>query len=96
MTGAQYGNYYFEDLWSYNIFSRMAPGNKKGLSLDEKRKKMMEIFYESKDVFLLKDLEKIAPKLKGITAMSVKDVVTSLVDDGMVDNFLHLAFKEEE
>merc|ERR1711874_121395 len=32
-----------------------------------------------------KDLEKLAPKLKGITSMSVKDVVTSLVDDGMVD-----------
>ena len=43
----------------------MAPGNKKGLSLEEKRKKMMEIFYESKDVYLLKDLEKVAPKLKG-------------------------------
>ena len=42
----------------------MAP-NKKGLSLEEKRKKMMELFYESKDVFLLKDLEKLAPKLKG-------------------------------
>ena len=40
----------------------MAPGNKKGLSLEEKRMKMMEIFYETKDVFLLKDLEKIAPK----------------------------------
>jgi hypothetical protein len=62
----------------------MAPG-KKGLSLEEKRKKMMEIFYETKDVFLLKDLEKIAPKMKGITSMSVKDVVTSLVDDGLVD-----------
>ena len=34
---------------------------------------------------LFLDLEKIAPKLKGITSMSVKDVVTSLVDDGMVD-----------
>ena len=62
----------------------MAPG-KKGLSLEEKRKKMMEIFYETKDVFLLKDLEKIAPKMKGITSMSVKDVVTSLVDDGLDD-----------
>ena len=28
---------------------------------------------------------KIAPKMKGITSMSVKDVVTSLVDDGLVD-----------
>nr|XP_054340809.1 meiotic nuclear division protein 1 homolog isoform X2 [Pongo pygmaeus] len=38
-----------------------------------------------KDVFQLKDLEKIAPKEKGITAMSVKEVLQSLVDDGMVD-----------
>ena len=78
---------------------------KKGLSLEEKRQKMMEIFYESKDVFLLKDIEKIAPKskganryyvevdllliytlLSGITSMSVKDVLTSLVDDGLVDS----------
>merc|ERR1719209_167748 len=47
---------------------------------------MMEIFYETKDVYLLKDLEKIAPKSKGITPMSVKDVVMSLVDDGLVDS----------
>merc|ERR1719411_1857010 len=47
---------------------------------------MIEIFYESKDVFLLKDLEKVAPKMKGITSMSVKEVVTSLVDDGMVES----------
>ena len=76
-------------LWKWFVklpLSRMAPGNKKGLSLEEKRKKMMEIFYETKDVFLLKDLEKIAPKSKGITPMSVKDVVTSLVDDGLVDS----------
>ena len=63
----------------------MAP-NKKGLSLEDKRKRMMEIFYETKDVFLLKDIEKIAPKTKGITSMSVKDVLTSLVDDGLVDS----------
>jgi len=30
---------------------------KKGLSLEEKRKKMMEIFFESKDVYLLKGLK---------------------------------------
>ncbi|XP_061440559.1 meiotic nuclear division protein 1 homolog isoform X3 [Rhineura floridana] len=38
-----------------------------------------------KDVFQLKDIEKIAPKEKGITAMSVKEVLQSLVDDSMVD-----------
>ncbi|XP_054460636.1 meiotic nuclear division protein 1 homolog [Anoplopoma fimbria] len=58
---------------------------KKGLSLEEKRTRMMEIFFETKDVFQLKDIEKIAPKTKGITPMSVKDVLQSLVDDSMVD-----------
>ena len=46
---------------------------------------MLEIFYEKKDFFQLKDLEKIAPKEKGIVQGTVKDVVQSLVDDGMVD-----------
>ncbi|KAH0616045.1 hypothetical protein JD844_026836 [Phrynosoma platyrhinos] len=58
---------------------------KRGLSAEEKRTRMMEIFFETKDVFQLKDIEKIAPKEKGITAMSVKEVLQSLVDDGMVD-----------
>lgn len=58
---------------------------KRGLSGEEKRTRMMEIFFETKDVFQLKDLEKLAPKEKGITAMSVKEVLQSLVDDGMVD-----------
>ncbi|KAM8842148.1 meiotic nuclear division protein 1 homolog isoform 1-T1 [Synchiropus picturatus] len=49
---------------------------------------MMEIFHETKDVFQLKDIEKIAPKSKGITPMSVKDVLQSLVDDNMVDTDL--------
>ena len=58
---------------------------KKGLSFEDKRKRMLEIFYESKEFYLLKDLEKIAPKQKGIVAQSVKDVVNSLVDDNLVD-----------
>ena len=58
---------------------------KRGLSLEEKRKGMMEIFYEKKDFFQLKELEKIAPKEKGIVQGTVKDVIQSLVDDGMVD-----------
>ncbi|MEQ2241485.1 Meiotic nuclear division protein 1, partial [Ilyodon furcidens] len=38
-----------------------------------------------KDVFQLKDIEKIAPKSKGIAPMTVKEVLQSLVDDNMVD-----------
>ncbi|KAL3858205.1 hypothetical protein ACJMK2_012807 [Sinanodonta woodiana] len=58
---------------------------KKGLSVDEKRKRMMEFFYEQKDFFQLKELERMCQKEKGITSMSVKEILTSLVDDGMVD-----------
>lgn len=58
---------------------------KKGVSAEEKRIRMLDIFYDKKDVFQLKELEKIAPKEKGIVVQSVKDVVQSLVDDGLVD-----------
>ncbi|XP_061718887.1 meiotic nuclear division protein 1 homolog [Cydia pomonella] len=59
---------------------------KRGLSAEEKRIKMLEIFHNSKDFFQLKELEKIAPKEKGITMQSVKEVVQSLVDDHLVDS----------
>ncbi|KAL1664727.1 Mnd1 family-domain-containing protein [Schizophyllum commune] len=61
----------------------MAP---RGLSAEEKRVKMLEIFHETKDFFQLKELEKIAPKTKGIVSQSVKEVVQSLVDDGLVQS----------
>ncbi|XP_066589032.1 meiotic nuclear division protein 1 homolog [Prorops nasuta] len=57
---------------------------RKGVSLDEKRARMLQIFYEKKEFFQLKDLEKIAPKEKGIVQQSVKDVLMALVDDGLV------------
>lgn len=58
---------------------------RKGVSAEEKRTRMLQLFYEKKDFFQLKELEKIAPKEKGIIAQSVKDVVQCLVDDGLVD-----------
>lgn len=58
---------------------------RKGLSHEEKRQKMMELFYERKDFFQLRELEKLGPKEKGVISQAVKDVVQSLVDDGMVD-----------
>uniref|UniRef100_A0A2K6SWA3 Meiotic nuclear division protein 1 homolog n=1 Tax=Saimiri boliviensis boliviensis TaxID=39432 RepID=A0A2K6SWA3_SAIBB len=58
---------------------------RKGLSAEEKRTCIMEIFFETKDVFQLNGLEKIAPKERGITSLSVKEILQSLVDDGMVD-----------
>ena len=57
---------------------------KRGLSAEEKRERMLELFYEKKDFFLLKELEKIAFKEKGIVSQSVKDVLQSLVDDDLI------------
>ncbi|XP_014290200.1 meiotic nuclear division protein 1 homolog [Halyomorpha halys] len=59
---------------------------KKGLSMEEKKQRMLQLFYEKKDFFQLKELEKLAPKEKGIIVQSVKDVVQTLVDDGLVDS----------
>ncbi|ETN81056.1 Mnd1 family protein [Necator americanus] len=58
---------------------------KKGLSLEEKRAKMLELFYESQDIFQMKELEKIAPKKKGVISQSVKEVTQSLLDDGLIE-----------
>lgn len=59
---------------------------RKGLSLEEKREKMVELLQEAAEFFTLKELEKIAPKRKGIVFQSVKEVLQSLVDDGMVSS----------
>ncbi|KAK0087094.1 hypothetical protein PV325_001763 [Microctonus aethiopoides] len=56
----------------------------KRVSLDEKRARMLQIFYEKKEFFTLKELEKIASKEKGIVVQTVKDVLQALVDDGFV------------
>ncbi|RZC68462.1 hypothetical protein C5167_031739 [Papaver somniferum] len=61
----------------------MVGSKKRGLSLEEKREKMLEIFYDSQDFYLLKELEKLGPK-KGVISQSVKDVIQSLVDDDLV------------
>ncbi|CCM05457.1 uncharacterized protein FIBRA_07677 [Fibroporia radiculosa] len=63
------------------IVIRMAP---RGLSAEDKRVRLLEIFHETKDFFQLKELEKIGPKMKGIVSQSVKEVLQGLVDDGMV------------
>ncbi|RIA86348.1 meiotic nuclear division protein 1 [Glomus cerebriforme] len=58
--------------------------SKKGLSAAEKRKRLEALFHETKEFYQLKELEKIAPKVKGIVSQSVKEVLQSLVDDDLV------------
>mmetsp|Transcript_17881 Transcript_17881/g.53832 ORF Transcript_17881/g.53832 Transcript_17881/m.53832 type:complete len:208 (+) Transcript_17881:116-739(+) len=56
---------------------------KRGLSLEEKRAKLLEVFHETKDVFVLKDIEKLGSK-KGIVSQSIPEVLQSLCDDDLV------------
>ncbi|KAL4254299.1 Meiotic nuclear division protein 1 [Abortiporus biennis] len=61
------------------IYPEMAP---RGLSAEEKRVRLLEIFHETKDFY--QELEKLGPKMKGIVSQTVKEVLQSLVDDGLV------------
>ncbi|KAF7321465.1 Meiotic nuclear division protein 1 [Mycena kentingensis (nom. inval.)] len=56
----------------------------KGLSVEEKRTRLLELFHETRDFYQLKELEKLAPKSKGIVSQSVKEILQGLVDDGLV------------
>ncbi|KAL4447450.1 hypothetical protein ABPG75_004669 [Micractinium tetrahymenae] len=53
------------------------------MSLEDKRQTLLSIFHESKDVFLLKDIEKLGSK-RGVVLQSIKEVVQGLVDDDLV------------
>ncbi|KAI5077324.1 hypothetical protein GOP47_0007148 [Adiantum capillus-veneris] len=56
---------------------------KRGLSLEDKRNQLLQIFHESQDFYLLRELEKLGPR-KGVISQSVKDVLQSLVDDDLL------------
>ena len=46
---------------------------KKGLSLEEKRQRILQIYYEKKEVFNLKEIEKMGAK-RGVVFQAIKDV----------------------
>mmetsp|Transcript_14455 Transcript_14455/g.27776 ORF Transcript_14455/g.27776 Transcript_14455/m.27776 type:complete len:210 (-) Transcript_14455:245-874(-) len=56
---------------------------KKGVSLEDKRERILDVIQKSNTCWLLKDIEKVGPKL-GVISQSVKDVVQSLVDDDLL------------
>lgn len=58
-------------------------GKKRGMSLEDKRATILDIFHSTKEVYLLKDIEKLASK-RGVVLQSVKEVLQSLVDDDLV------------
>ena len=61
----------------------MAP---KKLSYEEKRTRLLQLFYETEDFYNLKELEKLGHKNKGIVSQTVKEILQSLVDDRLVES----------
>jgi hypothetical protein len=57
---------------------------KKGVSAEEKRRRILEIYTDSKSVFNLKEIEKLGAR-KGVVEQTIKDVNQGLVDDGKVN-----------
>ena len=55
------------------------------MSWDEKRKRILDIYYSTQEVYNLKEIEKIGPK-KGVIVQAIKDVNQSLVDDNLVES----------
>ena len=62
----------------------MKAGKKKGLSFEEKRTRILQIYYEKKEPLNLKEIEKYGPK-RGVIPQAVKEVNQSLVDDNLVE-----------
>uniref|UniRef100_A0A1Q3FA87 Meiotic nuclear division protein 1 homolog n=1 Tax=Culex tarsalis TaxID=7177 RepID=A0A1Q3FA87_CULTA len=58
---------------------------KKGMSADEKRSVLLEIFHDTGEFYQLKDLERIAAKEKGLKEQLVKGLLQSLEDEGLVE-----------
>ncbi|RHY64472.1 hypothetical protein DYB30_000514 [Aphanomyces astaci] len=57
---------------------------KKGVSLDEKRERILKIYHDNLEVYNLKEVEKLGSKA-GVVLQTIKDVNQALVDDNLVD-----------
>ena len=56
---------------------------KRGLSLEDKRQVILNLYLSKKEPFNLKEIEHFGSKA-GVVQQTIKDVNQSLVDDGMV------------
>eukprot|EP00211_Chloroparvula_japonica_P008676 CAMPEP_0119155620 /NCGR_PEP_ID=MMETSP1310-20130426/51840_1 /TAXON_ID=464262 /ORGANISM="Genus nov. species nov., Strain RCC2339" /LENGTH=169 /DNA_ID=CAMNT_0007148219 /DNA_START=80 /DNA_END=586 /DNA_ORIENTATION=+ len=59
---------------------------RKGLSMEEKRERMLKFILDSKSLWTVQELEKTLPKKCGIVSQSVKEVLEGLEADGLVCN----------
>ncbi|EEA07383.1 Mnd1 family protein [Cryptosporidium muris RN66] len=57
--------------------------SRRGVSIEEKRTRLLSSLYDKKECFNLKEIEKLGKKC-GIIEQTVKDILQSLVDDSLV------------
>ena len=62
----------------------MAAGKKKGLSFEEKRQRILNIYYKLREPLNLKEIEKLGARA-GVISQAIKEVNQSLVDDNLVE-----------
>ncbi|KAK9370916.1 meiotic nuclear division protein 1 [Lipomyces kononenkoae] len=58
--------------------------SRKGMSAAEKASRLLAFFHDSLSFFAIKDIERQGAKTTGINSMQIKDVLQSLIDDGLV------------
>ncbi|KAK9466518.1 meiotic nuclear division protein 1 [Lipomyces arxii] len=58
--------------------------SRKGISAAEKVSRLLAFFTESESFFAIKDIERQGAKATGINSMQIKDVLQTLLDDGLV------------
>jgi hypothetical protein len=63
----------------------MAIGKRKGLSFEEKRDRILKIYYRLREPLNLKEIEKLGPRA-GVIPQAVKEVNQSLIDDNLVES----------
>ncbi|VDD91449.1 unnamed protein product [Enterobius vermicularis] len=80
-----FGVLHYDFFFLLPSFFVIKASRKRGLSADEKKSRLLQLFYESNEFFLMKELERRAPKEKGIVPQSVKEVTQLLVDEGLVE-----------
>ena len=63
----------------------MAAGKRKGLSFEEKRDRLLKVYYRLREPLNLKEIEKLGTRA-GVISQAVKEVNQSLVDDNLVES----------
>ncbi|ODV60797.1 Mnd1p [Ascoidea rubescens DSM 1968] len=67
-----------------NINCLLKPPKKKGLSLEEKKLKLLEFFKKEHNFYTIKEVESLGSKYIGVNSMQMKEILQHLIDDSLI------------